>query len=94
MTSLARKLRTVDYFTLAFGTMVGVGWLAACASFLGIEKTWRRRSRAFPGIAVCATLILMKFLFSIPGHFTLYEYVALAVWIAIGLAARRRGQQV
>lgn len=27
MTQLARKLRTVDYFTLGFGTMVGVGWL-------------------------------------------------------------------
>ena len=27
MTQLARKLRLVDYFTLGFGTMVGVGWL-------------------------------------------------------------------
>ncbi len=27
MTQLARKLRTIDYFTLGFGTMVGVGWL-------------------------------------------------------------------
>src|SRR2546426_7358445 len=27
MTSLARRVRTVDYFTLGFGTMVGVGWL-------------------------------------------------------------------
>jgi amino acid transporter len=66
-----------------------VGWLAACASFLWMEKSWRRRSIASLGLAVCATLILMKFLPSIPGHFTLYEYVALAAWIAIGLAARR-----
>src|SRR6266705_3955234 len=27
MTELARKLRVVDYFTLGWGTMVGVGWL-------------------------------------------------------------------
>ncbi|HWZ43439.1 MAG TPA: APC family permease [Candidatus Saccharimonadales bacterium] len=27
MTQLARTLRTIDYFTLGFGTMVGVGWL-------------------------------------------------------------------
>lgn len=67
-----------------------VGWLAACASFLSIEKSWRRRSIACLGLAVCAALILMKFLPAIPGHFTLYEYGALAAWIAIGLAARRR----
>src|ERR1700704_332667 len=27
MPALARKLRLADYFSLAFGTMVGVGWL-------------------------------------------------------------------
>jgi APA family basic amino acid/polyamine antiporter len=27
MTGLARRLRAADYFTLGFGTMVGVGWL-------------------------------------------------------------------
>jgi APA family basic amino acid/polyamine antiporter len=35
MTSLARKLRTTDYFTLAFGTMVGVGWLVVMDDWLG-----------------------------------------------------------
>src|SRR5208282_2814617 len=34
MTLLARKLRTVDYFTLAFGTMVGVGWLVVMGDWL------------------------------------------------------------
>jgi amino acid transporter len=70
-----------------------VGWLAACASFLCMEKSWKRRSIACLGLAVCATLILMKFLPGIPGHFTLYEYVALATWVAIGLAVRRRQPQ-
>jgi amino acid transporter len=70
-----------------------VGWLAACASFWRMEKSWRRRAIAFLGLAVCVTLILMKFLPSIPGHFSIYEYVALASWIAIGLGARRGGQQ-
>ena len=70
-----------------------VGWLAACASFLCMEESWRRRSIAGLGLAVCATLILMKFLPLIPGHFTIYEYVALAAWIAVGLAARRSGPQ-
>jgi amino acid transporter len=66
-----------------------VGWLAACASYSRMEESWRRRSIAFLGLTVCAALILMKFLPSIPGHFTIYEYVALVAWIAIGLAARR-----
>jgi amino acid transporter len=68
-----------------------VGWLAACASFLCMEKSWRRRSIAFLGLAVCAALILMKFLPLIPGHFTFYEYGALTAWVALGLAVRHRG---
>ncbi|HEV2176935.1 MAG TPA: APC family permease [Terriglobia bacterium] len=34
MTNLARRLRTTDYFTLAFGTMVGVGWLVVMDDWL------------------------------------------------------------
>jgi len=34
MTILARKLRLTDYFTLAFGTMVGVGWLVVMDDWL------------------------------------------------------------
>src|SRR2546426_6002705 len=35
MTTLARKLRLADYFTLAFGTMIGVGWLVLMDDWLG-----------------------------------------------------------
>lgn len=34
MISLARKLRLVDYFTLGFGSMVGVGWLVVMDDWL------------------------------------------------------------
>jgi amino acid transporter len=34
MNQLARKLRTLDYFTLGFGTMVGVGWLIVMDDWL------------------------------------------------------------
>ncbi len=34
MSRLARRLRTVDYFTLGFGTMVGVGWLVLMDDWL------------------------------------------------------------
>jgi APA family basic amino acid/polyamine antiporter len=33
--ALARKLRFTDYFALAFGTMVGVGWLVVMDDWLG-----------------------------------------------------------
>ena len=35
MPTLARQLRITDYFTLAFGTMVGVGWLVLMDDWLG-----------------------------------------------------------
>src|SRR5713101_6130360 len=34
MTQLARKLRVTDYFTLGWGTMVGVGWLVIMDDWL------------------------------------------------------------
>lgn len=34
MSALARKLRVVDYFTLGWGTMVGVGWLVVMDDWL------------------------------------------------------------
>jgi basic amino acid/polyamine antiporter, APA family len=34
MPTLAKQLRTTDYFTLAFGTMVGVGWLVLMDDWL------------------------------------------------------------
>src|ERR1700757_2086800 len=35
MTKLARKLRLHDYFALAFGTMVGTGWIVLMDDWLG-----------------------------------------------------------
>jgi len=34
VTQLARKLRLTDYFTLGWGTMVGVGWLVVMDDWL------------------------------------------------------------
>ena len=34
MISLAHKLRLADYFSLAFGTMIGVGWLVVMDDWL------------------------------------------------------------
>src|SRR5579863_382258 len=35
MTKLARQLRLTDYFALAFGTMIGAGWLVLMDDWLG-----------------------------------------------------------
>ena len=35
MATLARKLRLHDYFALAFGTMIGTGWLILMDDWLG-----------------------------------------------------------
>lgn len=34
MTTLARRLRLIDYFSLAFGTMIGTGWLVVMDDWL------------------------------------------------------------
>ena len=40
MITLARKLRVVDYFTLGWGTMVGVGWLVVMDDWLLRGERW------------------------------------------------------
>jgi hypothetical protein len=39
------------------------------------------------GLAVAVTLALMKIIPTVPGHFTLYEWLALAVWCVLGAFA-------
>ena len=66
-----------------------VGWFATCASYYRIEPPGRGRVMAIAGMAVGATLVLMKFLPVVPGHFTVYEYAALGLWGLLGLALKR-----
>ncbi len=54
MAQLARKLRLIDYFTLGFGTMVGVGWLV-------VMDDWLTRGGplgAILGFAIGGTILL------------------------------------
>jgi hypothetical protein len=46
------------------------------------------RAAAAFGILVTLTMILVKVLPAIPGHFTRYEWLALAVWGILGLLVR------
>jgi basic amino acid/polyamine antiporter, APA family len=77
-----------------------VGWSATCAACLCIggrgEKsgifnlTAVEFSVAWAGLCVGIVLVLMKLVPLVPGHFTRYEWLALAGWIVIGAAAHRR----
>jgi basic amino acid/polyamine antiporter, APA family len=71
------------------------GWLAACVSMVLVLRTYvlpstRLRIVAIFGAIAAFALVSMKFLPFAPGHFTVAEYVALAIWLFLGLVFWRR----
>lgn len=62
-----------------------VGWLLACAAYYRIEASSARRAVAVLGGLVALAMILMKILPIVPGHFTVHECIALALWGVLGL---------
>jgi basic amino acid/polyamine antiporter, APA family len=72
-----------------------IGWSAACAACLALVRarpdvmklSALERAVAWFGLAVGIAMALMKLIPIIPGHFTLYEWLALGIWIALGVAA-------
>jgi basic amino acid/polyamine antiporter, APA family len=77
-----------------------IGWAATCAAYLymgrsgilpGLSKlSFAHWSIAGFGLLVAIAMTLMKVVPEIPGHFTLYEWLALGIWIVLGAIARRR----
>jgi len=69
-----------------------IGWAAACASCLTLARRNRDLVKlsvfgsaiAALGLVVSVGLALMKVIPIVPGHFTVYEWLALAVWCALG----------
>jgi multisubunit Na+/H+ antiporter MnhB subunit len=47
------------------------------------------RAAAVTGLAVTLLMVLMKVLPQAPGHFSAYEWIALALWIGVGMVLRR-----
>jgi APA family basic amino acid/polyamine antiporter len=80
-----------------------IGWLAASASCLALGRRESASKESSPAIALTSAgrvvavfgslvgvaMILMKLLPFVPGHFTVYEWIALAVWIILGALAYR-----
>ena len=77
-----------------------IGWAATCAAYLymghaGILPGQSRLSAiewfaAGFGLFVAIAMLLMKVVPEIPGHFTVYEWLALGIWIVLGAISHRR----
>jgi amino acid transporter len=67
-----------------------VGWMAACASYARMKPSVRGRVAAYLGLAVTVSLVFMKLAPGIPGHFSVYEWIAVAIWCSIGLSLHAR----
>ena len=66
------------------------GWLAACAAYYQMAPSPRQRLVAAVGALVGLLMILMKVVPFVPGHFSVYEWLALGIWMALGAIAGRR----
>jgi amino acid transporter len=80
-----------------------IGWAATCAAYLSMGRPTGRPTLAGQsklsaiewlvaglGLLVAIAMALMKVVPAIPGHFTIYEWLALAIWIALGAISHRR----
>ena len=61
-----------------------VGWMSACAAYWRMQPGLRGRAAAAFGLLVTALMVLVKIVPVVPGHFTRYEWLALAIWAAMG----------
>ena len=68
------------------------GWLAACAAYYQTGPAPRQRLVAAAGALVALVMILMKVVPFVPGHFSVYEWLALGVWLALGAVSGRRAR--
>ena len=62
-----------------------IGWFAVCAAFVRTRPTPRQALVAVVGALVGLAMAFMKFLPFVPGHFSGWEWLALGVWILLGL---------
>jgi amino acid transporter len=65
-----------------------VSWMAACASYTRMKPHFRGMAAAIFGLLVTTLMVLVKVVPIVPGHFTRYEWIALAIWAGIGFLIR------
>jgi len=73
-----------------------VGWSAACAAWLALTRpghsqagilSMAERGIALFGLLVGIAMVMMKIVPAVPGHFTIYEWIAFSVWVGLGAVA-------
>ncbi len=73
-----------------------IGWSATCAAFLALSRQEKSSAIQFSlpermiaafGLAVGIMMALMKLVPTVPGHFTVYEWLAMGIWVACGAFA-------
>ena len=77
-----------------------IGWSATCAACLALARSrpavmslsFTERAVAWFGLAVGIAMALMKLIPLVPGHFTMYEWLALGIWIVLGTTLQRTGK--
>jgi APA family basic amino acid/polyamine antiporter len=77
-----------------------IGWASACAACLVLARsrpeiiklTVAEQALAGFGLIVAIAMALMKVIPLIPGHFTIYEWLALGIWIVLGVAMARKNR--
>jgi len=65
------------------------GWFAVCAAYLWMKPRIADRLIALAGALVGLAMILMKLVPFVPGSFSGWEWLALALWIILGTVVSR-----
>jgi amino acid transporter len=65
------------------------GWLATCAAYLWMRPAILDRMIALLGALVGLAMVLMKLFPFVPGHFSGWEWLALVLWITLGILIGR-----
>jgi basic amino acid/polyamine antiporter, APA family len=65
------------------------GWLAVCLAYLWMRPSIGARMIALTGALVGLAMVLMKLLPFVPGSFSLWEWLALVLWIILGTVVGR-----
>jgi amino acid transporter len=69
-----------------------VGWLGTCAAYYWMRPRPFERIIATTGVVVSLLMILMKIVPVVPGHFSVYEWLALGIWGLMGLTLAWRAR--
>ncbi len=66
------------------------GWFATCAAYLWMRPPFIERVIAVLGVLVGLSMLLMKLVPVVPGHFSGWEWLTLGLWIILGILMGRR----